>query len=163
MLPILDTLKSNLEETGYISALPYLTVGTLQFFTGYLADWLKIRGILTLTQIRKYFTAFSFLIQAILLVGLAYTTDPLTCVIIVVFCITIGAFSSTGETFFVITFNLKSLTIFFPFIQTGFMVNPLDLAPQYASIILGISNTIATIPGILSPLLTGFIVTHSVS
>jgi ACS family sodium-dependent inorganic phosphate cotransporter len=40
------------------------------------------------------------------------------------------------------------------------MVNPLDLAPQYSSIILGISNTIATIPGILSPLLTGHIVTE---
>uniref|UniRef100_A0A1B0CIK8 Uncharacterized protein n=1 Tax=Lutzomyia longipalpis TaxID=7200 RepID=A0A1B0CIK8_LUTLO len=38
-----------------------------------------------------------------------------------------------------------------------FGVNPLDIAPNHASVILGISNTFATIPGIVSPLLTGVI------
>lgn len=41
----------------------------------------------------------------------------------------------------------------------GFAVNHLDVAPQYASILMGISNTFATIPGIISPSLTGWIVT----
>jgi hypothetical protein len=39
----------------------------------------------------------------------------------------------------------------------------LDIAPQYASIILGISNTFATIPGIISPMLAGAIVKNKVS
>jgi MFS transporter, ACS family, solute carrier family 17 (sodium-dependent inorganic phosphate cotransporter), other len=39
-------------------------------------------------------------------------------------------------------------------------VNHLDIAPQYASILMGISNTVATIPGIISPLIAGFIVTE---
>lgn len=43
-----------------------------------------------------------------------------------------------------------------------FRVNPLDIAPQHASVIMGISNTFATIPGIISPTLTGFIVLNSV-
>lgn len=38
----------------------------------------------------------------------------------------------------------------------------LDIAPQHSSVIMGISNTIATIPGIVSPTLTGFIVQNSV-
>uniref|UniRef100_A0A1B0CGB7 Putative permease of the major facilitator superfamily protein n=1 Tax=Lutzomyia longipalpis TaxID=7200 RepID=A0A1B0CGB7_LUTLO len=38
-------------------------------------------------------------------------------------------------------------------------INPLDLAPNHASVIFGISNTIANIPGIISPLLAGAIVT----
>lgn len=38
-----------------------------------------------------------------------------------------------------------------------FRVNPLDLAPNHASVILGFSNMIGTIPGIVSPLLTGYI------
>ena len=42
----------------------------------------------------------------------------------------------------------------------GYGVNHLDIAPQYASILMGISNTIATIPGIISPLIAGFIVTE---
>lgn len=41
----------------------------------------------------------------------------------------------------------------------GYGVNHLDLGPQYASVIMGLDNTIATIPGIISPLIAGFIVT----
>lgn len=44
-----------------------------------------------------------------------------------------------------------------------YSINPLDIAPQYASIILGISNTFATIPGIVSPMLAGVIVKNKVS
>lgn len=43
-----------------------------------------------------------------------------------------------------------------------FSVNHLDVAPQHASVLMGISNTFATIPGIVSPALTGFIVQNSV-
>lgn len=42
-------------------------------------------------------------------------------------------------------------------------VNHLDIAPQHASVLMGISNTFATIPGIVSPILTGYIVQHEVS
>ena len=42
-------------------------------------------------------------------------------------------------------------------------VNYLDVAPQHASVLMGISNTFATLAGILTPLVTGFIVTTSVS
>lgn len=44
------------------------------------------------------------------------------------------------------------------FAWSGFAVNHLDIAPQYASIIMGIGNTFATIPGIVSPLITGALV-----
>ena len=37
-------------------------------------------------------------------------------------------------------------------------MNHLDIAPTHASVLMGISNTFATIPGIISPMLTGFIV-----
>lgn len=48
------------------------------------------------------------------------------------------------------------------FAFSGFFVNHLDIAPPFAGILMGISNTVATIPGILSPLLTGVIVQHHV-
>lgn len=44
-----------------------------------------------------------------------------------------------------------------------FRVNHLDIAPQHASVLMGISNTFATVPGIVSPALTGYIVQNSVS
>lgn len=49
------------------------------------------------------------------------------------------------------------------FAWCGFAVNHLDIAPPHASVLMGISNTFATIPGIVSPALTGYIVTNSVS
>lgn len=36
---------------------------------------------------------------------------------------------------------------------TGFYINHIDIAPQYAGILFGISNTIATIPGMLTPVI----------
>lgn len=41
-------------------------------------------------------------------------------------------------------------------------VNHLDIAPQHASILMGLSNTFATLPGILSPIISGYIVTTPV-
>jgi hypothetical protein len=39
------------------------------------------------------------------------------------------------------------------FISSGFLVNINDLSGHYSGIVFGISNTFATIPGIVSPFL----------
>lgn len=49
------------------------------------------------------------------------------------------------------------------FASAGFFVNYLDIAPRHASILMGMGHTIATIPGILSPNLTGWIVKNKVN
>ena len=46
---------------------------------------------------------------------------------------------------------------------SGFAVNHLDIAPSFASVLLGITDTAATTAGILSPTLTGVIVQRHVS
>lgn len=45
----------------------------------------------------------------------------------------------------------------------SFSVNHLDIAPQHASVLMGIGNTFATIPGIVSPMLTGYLVVEQTS
>lgn len=55
------------------------------------------------------------------------------------------------QVFFLISNHLEHLLLFYS-------VNHLDLAPQHASILMGISNTFATLPGIISPTITGYIV-----
>ena len=45
---------------------------------------------------------------------------------------------------------------------SGFMINHLDIAPRYAGLLLGISNCIATIPGIAGPLFVGCVTIHEV-
>ena len=44
----------------------------------------------------------------------------------------------------------------------GYVVNHADIAPKYASLLFGISNTTATIPGFLAPSVIG-IITKDVS
>ena len=35
--------------------------------------------------------------------------------------------------------------------QAGFLVNHLDIAPRYAGLIMGLGNTLATVPGFVGP------------
>lgn len=58
----------------------------------------------------------------------------------------------TSTTFLSLALGLGGLT------WAGFGVNHLDVAPKYAAILMGISNTVGTIPGIICPSLTGAIV-----
>ena len=42
----------------------------------------------------------------------------------------------------------------------GVMVNHADIAPKYASLLFGISNTFATLPGFLAPIAIGKLTTN---
>ena len=44
----------------------------------------------------------------------------------------------------------------------GFAINHLDIAPRYASLLFGITNTCATIPNILSPVIVGAVTADGV-
>jgi hypothetical protein len=44
---------------------------------------------------------------------------------------------------------------------SGFNVNHLDLAPKYAGVLMGITNTFATIPGFLAPQITDSITANA--
>ena len=46
---------------------------------------------------------------------------------------------------------------------TGFNVNHLDIAPRYASILMGVSNGVGTLAGMLCPIVTENITKHRVS
>lgn len=43
-----------------------------------------------------------------------------------------------------------------------YSVNALDIAPDYGSVILGISNSVSCLTGIISPILTGYLVQNQV-
>ena len=114
-------------------------MGILLGVSGYLADWSQIKGYLTTTQVRRYFNCSAFLAQTIFMMLAAFLLHPVTSMVCITIAVGLGAFA-----------------------WSGFAVNHLDIAPQYASILMGISNTFATIPGIISPLLTGILVNNGV-
>ena len=44
----------------------------------------------------------------------------------------------------------------------GFLINHLDVAPKYAGILQGITNTVATVPGFLGPAVVGILTENKV-
>lgn len=134
-----DTINLKLSANGFLSCLPYLTTGLLSAPAGLLADLLQKRNILTKTHIRKTFICISHILQCSFMLAAAYLMSPVGSVL----CLTIAVGISAFE-------------------LSGFIVNFLDLAPQFSMILFAMSNTFATIPGIVSPMLTGFIVKNKV-
>lgn len=101
--------------------MPSLSVGISLIFTGYLADILQVKKILTTGQVRRFFNCLAFLGQTIFMLLAAILMDKVTSIVCITIAAAIGAFG-----------------------WNGFIVNHLDIAPQYASILMGISNTFAT-------------------
>lgn len=134
-----DILDFNIQQSGFLSAIPYLVLSLLLFVSGFLADWFQIRNFLSTTQVRKYFNNVSFFCQMFFLLLAAYFNDTTSIIVCITLSVGLGAFSISG-----------------------YLANPLDLAPKFSSIIVGYSNTFATLPGLISPVLTGFIVTTPV-
>uniref|UniRef100_A0A7G3AT52 Sialin n=1 Tax=Lutzomyia longipalpis TaxID=7200 RepID=A0A7G3AT52_LUTLO len=131
-----DILGLEIQATGIISALPYLTLSCLLVVGGYFADWCQIRGYLTTGQVRRYFSCGAFVLQCLFVLLAAFLSNSVGIILSLTLSVGLGAFANIG-----------------------YMINPLDLAPNHASVIFGISNTVANIPGIISPLLAGAIVT----
>lgn len=135
-----DILDFDLQQSGFISAIPYLVLSLLLFVSGYLADWFQMKNYLSTTQVRKYFNNLSFFAEMMFLLLAAYFTNTTIIIVCITLSVGLGAFSISG-----------------------YLANPLDIAPQFSSIIVGYSNTFATLPGLISPVLTGYIVTTPVS
>jgi len=47
-------------------------------------------------------------------------------------------------------------------VSSGFNVNHLDIAPRYASILMGISNGVGTLSGMICPLIVGALTKNKV-
>ncbi|XP_047020099.1 vesicular glutamate transporter 1 isoform X2 [Helicoverpa zea] len=131
-----DVFKFETSQTGFLSAVPYLAMAIVLQVAGHAADWLLRRGIMSRTNIRKLFNCGAFLSQTVFMVAAAYSTTVTGCIVFLTIAVGLGGFA-----------------------WSGFSVNHLDIAPPHASVLMGLSNTIATLPGIISPPLAGSIVT----
>ncbi len=135
------TFAVPLERVGGYSIIPWIVTFFVISFSGWLADALIARGF-GVGTVRKSMQSAAFAIGAISLIAVPAAASPA----IAVAMLTVAA-SANGIS------------------SAAFGVNHLDVAPTYAGILMGISNTIATIPGIIGVAATGLIVqtTHSFS
>ena len=129
-LPIYLTrvLHFPIQQSGVLSALPYVVIVAVMQVAGFLADYLRKRKDLSTRSVRVLCTTIGHLSQVPFLLLIALTVDKK--VAVVSFTLAVGLFG---------------------FSYSGYGVNHLDIAPSHASILYGFSNTLANIPGIISP------------
>ncbi|XP_046392973.1 sialin-like [Ischnura elegans] len=140
-----DTLGFDLGKAGFLSALPYLAMAIVLQISGQLADYMRSLHvsaggkfesvIFSTTGVRKVFNCTAFLCQTVFMLLAAHIPSAAGAVTCLTLAVGLGGFA-----------------------WSGFSVNHLDIAPQYAGVLMGFGNTFATLPGIISPTLTGYIV-----
>ncbi|XP_069963338.1 putative inorganic phosphate cotransporter isoform X2 [Bactrocera oleae] len=131
-------LNMEIKKNGLFSALPYLTMWLSLYVYLVIANLLTKRNILTLTAMRKTINTISLWIPALLLISIGFLDSSQQTLAIVLMTLNVGI--NGGSTI-------------------GCTLNTIDLAPNHAGILMGLSNTIVNIVPILSPLLVGVIVT----
>jgi MFS transporter, ACS family, solute carrier family 17 (sodium-dependent inorganic phosphate cotransporter), other len=128
-----NQLGFDLASSSFLSVLPWIAMFVFANVGGILADKL-IKGGSSVTSVRKAMQTIGFIGPSVFLTLVTTTKSPA----VAVTCMTAALATSS-------------------FSQSGVYSNHPDIAPNYAGILLGISNTGAAIPGIVGVALTGYI------
>ncbi|XP_068603774.1 sialin [Brachionichthys hirsutus] len=132
-----NILHFDLKSNGILSALPYLGGWLVAVLSGLLADYLIGRKVFSLTVVRKLFTVTGLLSAAGFLIAVDFVgCSHILTITFLTLSITTGATSAAGV-----------------------FINQIDIAPRYSGMLLGITNTFGTIPGVLAPIVTGYFTT----
>lgn len=126
-----DILGFSIQQNGLLSALPYLGCAVVAVLCGQLADYLRETCLYRTVIVRKAFSIVGMIGPAVFLVAAGY----------------IGCDYTLAVIFLTISSSLGGAS------ASGFNINHLDIAPSYAGILLGITNTFATIPGMVGPVI----------
>ncbi|KAM6922920.1 sialin [Lycodopsis pacificus] len=126
-----DVLGFSIQQNGLLSALPYVGCAVFAVVSGQLADYLRETCLYRTVTVRKCFSVVGMLGPALFLVAVGYT----------------GCNYTLAVTFLTVSSALGGVS------ASGFNINHLDIAPSYAGILLGITNTFATIPGMVGPVI----------
>lgn len=133
-----QVLYFRMEENSLLSSFPYLTLWIFSLILGKWLDFGRSKKVISTTAARKISTFFASVIPAACLLAVTFVK----CEHIAVVALMAVAVTTMGGMF------------------SGVLANHIDIAPQYAGTLVGITNTFATIPGILIPIFVGEI-THA--
>ncbi|XP_010621286.1 sodium-dependent phosphate transport protein 3 isoform X2 [Fukomys damarensis] len=135
---ISTVLHVNMRDSGVLSSLPFVAAASCTILGGQLADFLLSRNFLSLISVRKLFSSLGLLLPSLCAVALPFVASSYMTTIILLILI-------PG------TSNLC---------DSGFIINTLDVAPRYASFLMGISRGFGLIAGIVSSTTTGFLISQ---
>ena len=128
------TFGVTISRVGIYSLAPWIAGFLAANSGGWIADALLQRGV-TAVAVRKLMQSIGFGLGALPLLILPFASSPGAAVALIALS---AAASGLG--------------------LSGYGVNHLDIAPSYAGVLMGISNTAATIPGIVGVAVAGLMV-----
>lgn len=129
-----NVIKVQLTGLGYAKALPYLMMFAASNFGGIAGGYLTGTLRISVKWARTIINTFGL--------GMSAVT---------IFCMYQAETKAQG--LLVVTSSLS----FLGFARGGFAVNHMDIAPEYAGVIMGISNTAGTVAGIFGVAFTGYL------
>ncbi|XP_054719646.1 LOW QUALITY PROTEIN: putative inorganic phosphate cotransporter [Uloborus diversus] len=129
-----NILHFDLKQNGTLSALPYLTQAIFGVFASLVADKMRANSNLRITAIRKIMNSVAFYGPGLGVLAVAFVgCDP--AVIVALLALSVG-------------FN--------GFIYSGFNVTHVDMSPEFAGTLMGITNCVANVSGFLAPAFVGW-------
>ncbi|KAH8369594.1 hypothetical protein KR093_000239, partial [Drosophila rubida] len=134
-----NVLGKDIKANALLSSLPYTVMLLLSFPFVWLSKVLQRKKSLSLSFSRKLFNSIGQFIPMLLLIALGYVSPGQDVLAVVILSLTVGIGAAA---------------------QLGFMINHIDLSPNFAGVLMGISNGIANVMSIIGPLLVGIIVTN---
>lgn len=104
-------------------------------FVSSISDYLINRRYLSITASRKLYNSMGHWLPMLALIILPYTFTASTTVLLLTCAVAANAFTSVG-----------------------YLINHMDLSPNFAGTLMGFTNTIANTMSILGPITVGYIV-----
>lgn len=136
-----QVLKFNIKENAVVTAIPFLTMWFFSMILSKTLDALRERGKITTTTARKSATLIASVIPMFCLLALCY----------------IGC--QRGLAVALMGLGITAIGGMF----CGFLGNHIDIAPNFAGTLMALTNTAATLPGIIVPVFVGQITHGNVS
>ncbi|XP_076437376.1 sialin-like [Babylonia areolata] len=134
-----EVLKFDIKSNGVFSMLPYLAFWLFITVSGMLADFLISREILSVGWTRKLMAVIGMIGPGSFLIGTGFMDCNQQMEAVVMLTISVGLCG---------------------FHFSGYFINHGDIAPAYAGTLFGITNTAATVPGILAPYVVAALTTN---
>lgn len=135
-------LNFDVKSNALVSGLPYFVMWLLCLIVSPVSDYLINNNVLKVVTARKLFNTIGQWMPMCCLIGLSYMSAENRTMAIVLLTLGVG-------------FNAASFC--------GYLVNHMDLSPNFAGTLMGISNGIANLLSVFAPLVVGFIVEDEVS
>ncbi|XP_041979105.1 putative inorganic phosphate cotransporter [Aricia agestis] len=132
-------LQISLKNSAFLSALPYIGMMTGGLVSSNVSELLLNRGYLSLSLSRKIFNSIGYIGMALGLVALSF----------------IGPAQREWA-----VLTLVAALTFNGFYTSGFMMVYLDMSPNYAGVMLSLTNFVSNIGSILTPILTSLILNN---